>query len=584
MKHVDSIAAFLKSIETTYRNPRALNAFENSAWRSYSTQDYLQEVKYLALALTQLGVKKGDCVGIVAPSSPKWSIADLSILAIGAVCIPLFSNISTDNFQFVVGQTKLTIAFFEGPEAWKLYEEQAALFTHPIALEEHSASTLSYSQLIAKGKQLDALHPNLFETLLQERQPEELATIIYTSGTTGTPKGVEHTHFSLMNILDTDLFQWNAETDRYLNLLPLAHVFARIVNFIMLGWGVSIYYFNDLKSIGRACQELHPTILVVVPRLLEKVYARMVAGVQHASLLKRTIGEWAFALANQEEETTWKQLFHPIAEKLVYSHLREALGGELRVVISGGAPLQPHLCHFFLDIGVPLYEGWGLTEACPLTVNTLEKRKLGTVGCIIDDLKIKRNAEGELLVKGRNVMRGYYQNPQQTARAFDEEGWLHTGDLGEIDAEGFVTITGRLKELLKTSNGKLVAPVPIESALVKAPFIEAAIVIANQRKYVTCLIIPETEVVHHLKKELHLEALSDEEFLNHTYIQEEMRTLLATLNAGLNHWEQIQAYRFIPNDLTIEKGELTPSLKIVRSAIEKRYASLIDSLYQEASS
>ena len=348
--------------------------------------------------------------------------------------------------------------------------------------------------------------------------------------------------------------------------------------------GISIYYFNDVKKISLICQDLHPTILVVVPRLLERIYSRMLSKVQESGYIKRQIGLWAFNLAHQEKEDFYKLFMHPIADSIVYSSLREAFGGQVRIVVSGGAALNPHLCHFFIDIGIPIFEGWGMTESCPVTVNTEHFRKIGTVGKPVIDMQIKIGKDQEVLVKGSNVMKGYYKNEEMTKNTFDEDGWLKTGDKGKIDEEGYLILEGRLKEMLKTSTGEYVVPVPIEQMLTRARFVDLAQVIAEGRKFASVLIFPNLDVIHALKNETKMSNLSDEEFLQSDYIKNEMEKVLEQINLHLNHWEQIHDYRFILDQLTVEAGDLTPSMKLRRQHIEKKYENVISGIYAEESS
>lgn len=587
MKQVFTVGGFLQAIRENFSNPTAISSQKDGKWESLSTKEYTEQVKYIALALVKMGVKKGDRVGIIAQPSARWAIADLAIMVAGAVSVPLFANISEENFFYELRQTEVKVVFVGGKEQWQRYEESKDLFKTVIGLEDtpvDSSKVIAFETVLASGKEMNEALPDLYDRLENSIHKDDLATIIYTSGSTGVPKGAEHTHSSLFSLLHIDLFNWDSQNDLYLSILPLAHVFGRVLNFITLFWGISTYYFNDIKNIGHACKELHPTILVVVPRLLEKVYSKMVAKVQEAGMMKKAIGQWAFDLANQEEETFWKHLFHPLAEKLVYTSLLDALGGRLRVVISGGAALSPQLCHFFRDIGVPLYEGWGLTEACPVTVNRPHKVKIGTIGLPIDTLEVKLSEQEELLVRGGNVMRGYYKNPEATSLALDSYGWLHTGDQGEIDEEGFITIVGRIKELYKTSTGETIAPVPIEQALCKAPFIDMALVIADKRKFAAALLFPNFEILKVLKENQSQSHLSDEEFLKSIYIKDEMEKLLNKVNGHLNHWEQVHAYRFINQPLTVESGELTPSMKIRREVVEQKFKDNINAMYEEGKS
>lgn len=552
-------------------------------WLKTPHSQVVQEVESLALWLVQAGVQKGEKIGILAAPSARWTIVDLACLSVGAVVVPLFGNISEENFVFECTQAEIHLIFVSGSEQWTLWKKQKLLFSRTVALDiaPPKEAVISYETALSLGEEEKEAHPHLFEERLSQIQPDDLATIIYTSGSTGIPKGVMLSHKALVANTFINPMDWNPANDRYLSILPLAHVFGRSMNFIMLHWGIPVYYFNDLKNVGVACREMHPTIIALVPRLLEKVYAKMVANVEHAGFLKRTIGHWAFSLANDEGEGLFKSLMHPLADKVVYSHLREALGGALRVVISGGAPLNPHLTHFFIDVGMPIYEGYGLTEASIVSVNTPQKRKIGTVGPKIETLEVKVSPEKELLVKGPIVFNGYYKNPKATQETLDSEGWLHTGDKAIIDDSGFITIVGRIKELVKSSVGEYIAPVPIEQQLCKAPFIDLAMVIADKRKFVSALIFPNYEVVHSLKLAQDKNELSDEEFLKSSYIQNEMASLLNALNGHLNHWEQVRAFRFVLNPPTIESGELTPSMKVRREVVATKYKDLIDSMYED---
>lgn len=583
MKQVFTIAELVEFISHRYDNPNALNDNIDGKWVALSTKEYTQKVKYLALALDNMGVQKNEKVGIMALPSAYWTIADLAIMSIGAVSVPIFSSISEENVHFEIEQTEMQTVFIGGQEPWARYENHREWFKYPINIDSkiHKDNIKTIEDLIHLGKKIDEMHPERYQELTKRVKTNDIATIIYTSGSTGIPKGAEHTQSSVSSFVHINFYQWDTVNDRYLSFLPLAHVFGRLLNFVIAAWGISIYYYNDLKNIGAACREIHPTLMIVVPRLLEKIYTKMVSKVDSAGYMKRTIGHWAFDLANQEEETTWKHLFHPIAEKLVYSNLREALGGQVRVMMSGGAPLDPHLYHFFLDIGLPIYEGWGMTEACPVTCNRIGKIKVGTIGPVIDCWQLRIDDKGEILVRGPNMMVGYYKNRAATATTIDEEGWLHTGDQGTIDDDGYVTIRGRIKEILVLSTGEKIAPVPIEHSLKTAPFIETAIVIAEKRKFASCLLVPDFEILKSLKDSQQQSHLSDEDFLESDYIKEEMKKLLFSINEHLNHWEQIQEYRFISRPLSIEKGELTPSMKIVRQKIEASYKDLIDSIYKE---
>ncbi|MBA2728388.1 MAG: AMP-binding protein, partial [Parachlamydiaceae bacterium] len=551
-------------------------------WSSYSTQQLIDEVRFVALGLYEIGVRSGEMIGLLAAPSSEWVIIDLAIMSSGAVTVPLFANISDENFLFEVMQTEMKTVIVSGKEQWDMYSKHGYHFNKIITFDvETCDKCISYKSLLLRGKQLDAEKPTLYSEITGKVSPDTLATIIYTSGTGGIPKGVELTHFNIVSLFDFEGFNWDPPTDSYLSILPLAHVFGRCFNLLMICWGISVYYLNDIKGMSAQCAEIHPTILVVVPRLLEKMYAKMLAKVEHAGGMKRPLGLWAFELANQEQDSFYKTLMHPIADKIVYSALRSALGSKVRILISGGAALNPHLCHFFIHVGIPVFEGWGLTEASTVCVNTLKHRKVGSVGQPIRRNEVKTSAENELLVRAPIVMRGYYKNPEYSAKVLDSEGWLHTGDKGYIDKDGFVFIQGRLKEMLKTSTGEYIAPVPIEQALCKVPLIDMALVVGDNRKFASCLLFPDQEVLNSLRTLHGAQDMPFEKFVNGEFITGEIKNLLNNLNMNLNHWEQLHNFRIVLAPLTVESGDLTPSMKIRREIITKKYSDLINEMYAE---
>ncbi|CDZ81773.1 Long-chain-fatty-acid--CoA ligase FadD15 [Candidatus Rubidus massiliensis] len=583
MKVCQTVGDLLEQVKN-HQNPKALSGFIDDHWLSYSTDKVLELIETIALSLISLGVKKGQNIGLMCLPSPEWTMIDFAIMSIGCVSVPLFANISDENFNHEVNETDIKILFFSGEEPSAVYQSHKHMFDVGIGVNEKGDKVLEWEEFLQKGRALKESEPNKFQTLLSSLTPDQTATIIYTSGSTGLPKGAELSHKAIVSLTPFDQFEWNIEQDRYLSILPLAHVFGRVINVLFFYLGISIYYFNDVKKISLICQDLHPTILVVVPRLLERIYSRMLSKVQESGYIKRQIGLWAFNLAHQEKEDFYKLFMHPIADSIVYSSLREAFGGQVRIVVSGGAALNPHLCHFFIDIGIPIFEGWGMTESCPVTVNTEHFRKIGTVGKPVIDMQIKIGKDQEVLVKGSNVMKGYYKNEEMTKNTFDEDGWLKTGDKGKIDEEGYLILEGRLKEMLKTSTGEYVVPVPIEQMLTRARFVDLAQVIAEGRKFASVLIFPNLDVIHALKNETKMSNLSDEEFLQSDYIKNEMEKVLEQINLHLNHWEQIHDYRFILDQLTVEAGDLTPSMKLRRQHIEKKYENVISGIYAEESS
>lgn len=583
MKRLHTCSDILRCLEESPLKPHALNTQSGVGWRSISTGEFLESVKNVALGLISIGMKPGDRVGILANPSGEWTVVDMAIMVAGGVAVPLFGNISDENFLYETEEAELHILFVDGIEQWAMYQRHANRFKTVISINDSSSGVkaLSYEELQEKGRKLDKTQPGLYQKTRESLKSIDLAAIIYTSGSTGTPKGVELTHENLTCVLDFGEFHWNPECDRYLSVLPLAHVFGHCINLWVLAWGASIYYSNDYKNLGAVCREVKPTAIVVVPRLLEKMYMKMADQVHSSSGIKRFIGEWAFALAKRKTSSPLDAVLRPVADRLVFSKLRDALGGKIRIVISGGAPLNPELQRFFDTVGIPIYEGWGLTEACPVCVNVPEAKKNGTVGQPLHGQQIKISPEGEVLVKGSLVMRGYYRHPEITKQAIDSDKWLHTGDRGTIDDDGFLTIKGRMKELYKTSTGEYVAPVPIEQALARNPLIDMSMVVAEGRKFTSCLLFPNMDALARMKSQKKADHISNEEFLKGDYVRGEIDSLVNELNKHLNHWEQIHGYRFILEPLSIQNGELTPSMKIRREVVAKKYSKLIDEIYEQ---
>lgn len=583
MEKLHTCSDIIRCLESSPSNAKAFNSCDEQGWHALSTSEFLESVKYVTLGLEEIGMQLGDCVGILANPSTEWTIVDLAIMVGGGIAVPLFSNISDENFVYEAKETELGIIFIEGEDQWKMFDRHAELFKTAIAFGNLPSSEkgLTFATLKAKGQEIDRRDPERYQKIREKVKPEDLGAIIYTSGSTGVPKGVELTHKNLTAVLNFSEFYWDSTKDRYLSILPLAHVFGHCINLWVLTWGASIYYSSDYKNLGAICQEIKPTAIVVVPRLLEKMYAKMLGQVNTATGLKRLIGKWAFSLAKDHHLSWIKKMLHPLADLLVYGKFREALGGHIRIVISGGAPLNPQLQNFFDHVGIPIYEGWGLTEACPVCVNRPLRHKAGTVGLPLEGQELHINPEGEILVKGTLVMRGYYKHPELTEKTIDKDNWLHTGDRGIIDKEGYLIILGRMKELYKTSTGEYVAPVPIEQAFGRCPLIDMSMVVAEGRKFASCLLFPNPDVLASMKVKKKMENFSNEEFLKSAYIRGEIEKLIAEVNKHLNHWEEVHAYRFILEPLTIQNGELTPSMKIRREVVAKKYSRLIDEMYEE---
>ena len=582
---MSTVLDILISLKSKRSNPKAFNDQIDMNWVSLSTSDFLQGVESLSLALIAKGVREGDRIGIYASPSTIWTTIDMATLSIGCVAVPLFTNLSEDNFLYQVNETGMEVIFIEGDEPIEMIKKHEKLFKKVIVVGKsdlslmENSNTITFSDFIKIGKACEDQFLSLYNNLKRSVLPDTLAAIIYTSGSTGIPKGVQLSHNNLTSVLASIAFTWDDLKDRYLSVLPLAHVFGHCINLFVMSRGASVYYSNDYKNLKAVCNEVKPTAIVVVPRLLEKIYTKMNDQIHTASSIKAFVIQWAFDIAKSSNNSFFYKVGRSIANILVYKKLREAFGGEIRFMISGGAPLQKKLQYFFDNVGIPVFEGWGMTEACPVCVNVPEHKKIGTVGLPLDQQKIMIDKTGEILVKGSLVTSGYYKKKELTALTIDREGWLHTGDRGFIDEEGFLIISGRIKELYKTSTGEYVAPVPLEEALGQYPLIEMSLIVAEGKKFTSCLLFVNLETLKRMKIKQKVENISHEEFLKSPYIISEMNKLLLEVNRHVNHWEQVHAYRFILNPLTVQGGDLTPSMKIKREVVLKKYASLIDEMY-----
>lgn len=585
---VATLPGLLRHVVDHYRNASALNMRFQGAWCSTSTEAFAQSVRRLALGLIRLGVKRGDTVGIIAQPSPHWLMFDLAAMVAGAVSVPMFPTIAPDNLAFQLTDADMRFIFVDGEEPWAAIEPFAGRFKSIVTrgVSARHKNRVDVTQVGALGDDVSRENPQAYAIAASQAREDDVATIIYTSGSTGMPKGVALTHENLLSQIQaaTLRFPLDPAEDCALSCLPLAHVFERMCMYYYLASGVSIYFADDVKNVGELLRDVKPTIITLVPRLLEKMYVKIAAKLIEGTSLKQRIGRWAFSRAEafrpKEKQRDWRL---QVADPLVYRKLRDALGGRLRNVIVGGAALSPKLHRFFLNVGIPLYVGYGLTEASPvLCTNYADHNRVGTVGKPFPGVEVQISEQGEIIARGPNIMRGYYGNDAATARVIDAEGWLHTGDRGTIDEDGFVTITGRIKELYKTSNGKYVSPVPIEQSLSISNLIDTAMLVAEGRPYVTCLLFPDPEAVRRQKELVGMADVSDEAFLASEPVKQELTKLIAKINESLNRWERVRDYRFVTAPISIETEELTPTMKVRRHVINARYGTLIEEMYANA--
>lgn len=577
LKHLPDV---LRRFNERPRQSQAFNYMKNGHWFHISTEQVIEEVESIALGLKDLGISKGDCIGIYGKSSPYWSIADFAITLCGAITVPFFSNLSEKHFLFELEQTKPKWIFIGNGEDWENIKPHKHLFEGTIGIEEGAIehTTYKFYDLLEKGRDVKERLPGLLVKMEAEIKSDDIATIIYSSGSTGTPKGIELTHKNLVSTIHHDDFSLNSK-DKYLSILPLAHIFAKQLHLTMTAWGIPIYFLNDLTEIASTCKKREITRMITVPRVLEKSFSKISENINNSNIISKLLGWWAIDLAHREH-CMYKTVMTPIADSLLYCKIRNAFGEKLHSIISGGAALNPHLHQFFLSIGIPILQGWGLTEGSCMAVNVIEKNKIGTVGPPLKGITFKISPEGEVLAKGPTIMKGYYKNPQATKQAIDSEGWLHTEDYGHIDEDGHLVIKGRMKEAFKTSRGEFVTPVNIEQKLCEFPIIDMAMIIGEERPYPAALLFPDIPSLQRLKKKYHSKHLSDEEFLNSNEISKKLEKLIGRVNQPLDQWQKVKSYRFILSPPTIDGGELTPTLKLRRGVVLEKYQPIIEEMYQ----
>ncbi len=577
-KKKKSFADLYREIKELPENRTFLHHKESGRWKTFSKAQFLENVRFLTLAFAAEGWRGRQIAIAIAPSS-YWLMIDYALMLSGAVSVPLFTNISTKNLRFQIADADLHTVFIQTREQERIILEADSTITC-IDIDSTDPGRKSLAGFITQGREIDTNDPGRFAELLAKISPDDLVTIVYTSGTSGLPKGVELTHSNLTSqIIDTGLkYTFDPKTDSALSLLPLAHIFERMVMHFYLSTGMSIYFADDVRNVGELLRSVHPTIMTVVPRLLEKVCFKMRQKAMAASLLKRLIALIAFHRAQSKDPLCRKIWLDNLLDTLVYAKFRDALGGKIRMLISGGAPLADDLYRFFLNIGIPLYQGYGLTEASPvICANAPGENRVGTCGRHFTHTEVKINTTGELLARGPGIMKGYHNNPQATRETVDEKGWLNTGDLATIDDDGYVTITGRSKELAKTSTGKYIATPFIEQLLLASGWFDHVLVVGNNRPFVTALLMVDPVSVNGYAGRHGLKDAA--EVVETRKFQKKIFRLIKKINKKLNHWEKIRNFYLISETLTIEGGDLTPSMKLARNHVEARFNEVIENMY-----
>ena len=585
---------FLDAVDR-FANPHAQMYRTADGWKSCSAQEMLRRVAGLSKALAKLGVTAGDRVGVFAPNCPEWHIADFAIQGLGAINVPIYFNESRDRLVYILNDSGARVLFTgRAAQESKILEcrGQTPAVEHVISAAPPSdpgCDVIRYETLIAAASEADVAE---YRRRTAAITGDQLATIIYTSGTTGEPKGVMLTHSNISsNSIDSASGHQLLPSDVALEFLPLAHVYERTAAYSYISNGVAIAYVERIEDVPQALLEVHPTLAAAVPRFFEKIYANILEKGHRESGIKRDIFDWALRVA--DKAVPWRaygksasaglKLRWRIADSLVFSKIRQGLGSAgTQRFSAGGAPLAPELSEFFWSIGVAIHQGYGLTETSPVvTANTPQANKIGTVGRPIPNVQVKIAEDGEILVKGPNVMQGYYHKPEATREVFTPDGWFRTGDIGRLDEDGYLTITDRKKELLKTAAGKFVAPAPIENTLKTSPYITNAIVVGDTRKFVSVLIVPNFANIEAEARRAGHDFATPAQMTAAPWVRDLLAQEIERLTARLAQYEKPKRFALIEQDFTYAGGELTYTMKMKRRVIEQRYQDVIARLYAD---
>jgi long-chain acyl-CoA synthetase len=572
-----------------------LAAKENGIWRKYSTEEIKQLSDSMSMGLLKAGIgyqdgsiEGRDKIAVLSNNRPEWIILDLAVQQTGAVLTPIYPTISVNELEFILNDASIKLVFVSDQELYdkvqsirsKTPSVQAVYTFNPIQ------QALHWRELLHTGneQEIEALK------FSKERvKGSELATILYTSGTTGFPKGVMLSHHNILdNIMNVEelLVPVCGASDRALSFLPLNHIFERVISYIYIFRGVSIYYAENLDTIGDNLKEVKPNLFSTVPRLLEKVYEKIMNKGRELTGIKKNLFFWAVAVGSRYEVDKNMGLAYniqlAIANKLIFSKWREALGGNVKAIVTGAAACQVRLLKVFTAAKITIMEGYGLTETSPvISVNQFDPkgRRFGTVGKVIKNVEVKLAEDGEICCKGSNVMMGYYKRPDLTAECIDKDGWFHTGDIGVWVEGQFLKITDRKKEIFKTSGGKYVAPQPIENKMKESPFIEQMIVVGPERKFTAALIVPAFANLKTWCEKNGIEATSNDQMVHHPKVQEHYKSIIEKYNPQFNPVEQVKKFELLDTEWTINGGELTPTLKLKRKVIMEKYADAVERIY-----
>lgn len=563
---------------------------EGGKWVRYSTDDYINHCNWVSYALLSKGIKKGDKIAIISNNRPEWIFTDLAISQIGAISVPVYPTISKEEYAYILNHAEPKIVFISDNS---LYDKVKPIVDQsPGIFEIYTYNKINgakhFSELIETGKaKAGELKPEL-EKAMEAVDQSDIVTIIYTSGTTGFPKGVMLRHSNLVsNVIESSHVHPMGSEATVLSFLPLSHILERMLTYHFQYKGMSIYYAENMGTIIENVKEIKPEIFATVPRLLERIYDKIISKGKELKGIRRIIFFWAVKLGLRYElngKNGWlyeKKL--SLANRLVFNKWREALGGNIKIIVSGGAALQPRLARIFWAARIKVIEGYGLTETSPvIAVNDINKMEVmfGTVGPVMKNIEVKIAEDGEILSRGPNLMAGYYKEPQLTADSIDEEGWFHTGDVGEIIDQKYLKITDRKKEIFKLSSGKYIAPQVLENKLKESLLIDQAFVIGENQKFASAIIAPDFQYLHNWASIHEIPFIDNLTLITNPIVFARFQKEVSEMNLHLGEYEKIKRFRLVPDEWSLSSGELSPTLKLKRNFLYGKYADLVSEIFR----
>lgn len=586
---------FLQSGEE-FALPDALNYKRDGEWKAITSQEMVERARNIALGLYSLGLRKGDRAAILAANSPEWTLTDAGCQFAGVIDVPIYTTLAPAAVRYILDDSGAKVLFLGNAGIYRQLLDaglQTCTSLEKIVLFDNEGimadSAITLAGLEAAGAELARREPKIINELINSIDPADIATLIYTSGTTGEPKGVMLSHSNLIsNVIDASEKYAFAGQDISLSVLPLSHVFERMGMYAYIRYGMRVFFAESIEKVPDNLKEVRPTIFIGVPRIFEKVFERARLKAAQSGRMNEAIFDWAIDVAKEfaachevgEEPSMALAAKHSIADTLVYSKFRDFFGGRLRCCITGGAALPDEIYLIFTGAGISIMQGYGLTETSPvISSNNPGACRVGTVGRPIRNVRVRIADDGEVEVTGPGVMRGYYHKEDATTDAFTTDGWFRTGDIGRLDEDGYLIITDRKKELFKTSGGKYIAPSPIEQMIRGSRFVNQAVLVGNGRKYPAALIVPNFEMLESYAKLKDLDINTPREFCTHPRIVDLFARQIDSMTQTLSRFEKVKKFALLEHELTVEKGELTPTLKIKRRVVDERYRAVIDALY-----